>query len=346
MIPREVHEQNLRSLLAPIAALIDRADVSEIMINGPDAVYVERSGRIELTRHTFGGREALICAVRGIAQWAGRSIGPDAPILEARLPDGARVEAVLPPAAPDGPLLCIRRFSRTALRLEDLVTKGDLPNAAAALLRALIAARRNVLVAGGTGSGKTSLLQALADCIPEDQRVVVMEDARELQLARAHAVHLEAQPPDARGRGAVSMRALLRATLRLRPDRIVVGEVRGAEALDLVQAMTTGHAGCLSTIHATTPRDALARLETLALMSELELPLSALRTQIASAVHAVVQTARCEDGSRRVVEIAQLEPRPEDYGLRTLYRFAEHAGERGCGRADPSGTPAHEARHA
>jgi pilus assembly protein CpaF len=322
MIPDEIHDRNLRSLLAPIAALIGAPDISEIMINGPDRVYIERAGRIERTHHRFPGREALLCAVRGIAQWAGRGIGPEAPILEARLPDGSRVEAVLPPAAPDGPILSIRRFSRSSLGLEALVANGGLTEAGAALLREIVETRRNVLVAGGTGSGKTSLLNALARFIPHDQRVVVIEDARELQLAHEHVVHLEARVPDARGRGAISMRALFRASLRLRPDRVVVGEVRGPEAIELVQAMTTGHAGCLSTIHGTTPRDALARLETLALMSELALPLSALRAQIASAVHVIVQTGRTHDGSRHVAEIAELDPRGPGYALRVRYRAA------------------------
>jgi pilus assembly protein CpaF len=199
----------------------------------------------------------------------------------------------------------------------------------------LVESRRNLLVAGGTGSGKTSLLNALARFIPDDQRVIVIEDARELQLAHEHVVHLEARPPDARGRGAISMRALFRASLRLRPDRVVVGEVRGPEAVELVQAMTTGHSGCLSTIHGTTPRDALARLETLALMSELELPLWALRAQIASAVHAIVQTARAPDGSRHVSEIVEIDPRAEGYVLRTRYR----AGHDDVGEDAPADSP-------
>jgi pilus assembly protein CpaF len=337
MIPDEIHDRNLRSLLAPIAELIAAADVSEIMINGPDHIYVERAGRIARTPHRFAGREALVCAVRGIAQWAGHDVGPEAPILETRLPDGSRVEAVLPPAAPDGPILSIRRFGRSALALDGLVDCGGLTRAGAALLRELVEARRNVLVAGGTGSGKTSLLNALARFIPADQRVIVIEDARELQLPHEHVVQLEARPADARGRGAVTMRALFRASLRLRPDRVVVGEVRGPEAVELIQAMTTGHAGCLATIHATTPRDALARLETLALMSELELPLIALRSQIASAVHAIVQTARAADGLRHVAEVAEVEAQPEGYALRVRYRAGHRASEPGTAGIEGDG---------
>jgi pilus assembly protein CpaF len=319
VIPPEVHHENLRAMLAPIAELLGDPGVSEVMINGPDRVYVERGGRIELTPLRFAGREALLCAVRGIAQWSGRNASAEDPILEARMPDGSRVEAVLPPAAPDGPLLNIRRFTRAALELDQLVARGGMTRAAAALLERLVVTRRNVLVSGGTGSGKTSLLHALSRCIPEDQRVIVIEDARELELAHAHVVHLETRPADARGRGAIDLRTLFRATLRLRPDRIVIGEVRGPEALDLVQAMTSGHAGCLSTIHGSTPQDALARLTTLALMSDVELPLVALRAQIASAVHCIVQTARRENGARQVVEIAAVEPHAQGYALRTLY---------------------------
>jgi len=319
MIGREIHEQNLRTLLAPIAALIDDREVTEIMVNGPDRVYVERRGCIERTALRFAGPEALMAAVRGVAQYAGRSVGPDSPILEARLPDGSRIEAVVPPAAPDGPMLSIRRFSQSTLTLDDLVTRGSLTAHGAMLLRDLVVGRRNVLVAGGTGSGKTSLLNALASFIDHDQRVVVIEDARELQLRHEHVVQLEARPADARGRGEVTVRQLFKATLRLRPDRIVVGEIRGGEALELIQAMTSGHGGCLSTIHATSPRDALARLETMALMSDVELPLFALRTQVASAIDVVVQTARVAGGGRAVTEIAEVGLGEHGYRLDPIY---------------------------
>jgi pilus assembly protein CpaF len=334
MIPRVVHEQNLRTLLSPIAALIDDQGISEIMINGPDRVYFERDGKLHASELCFDGRDALMAAVRAVAQYAGRSIGPEAPVLEARLPDGSRIEAVIPPAAPDGPILSIRRFARSSLTLKQLVRRGSVSAVGAELLRAIVERHRNVLVAGGTGSGKTSLLNALAHFIAETERVIVIEDARELQLPHEHVVHLEARPADAYGRGEITLRQLFKTTLRLRPDRIVIGEIRGGEALDLIQAMTSGHGGCLSTIHATSPSDALARLETLALMSDVELPLWALRAQIASAIDVIVQTARNHDGSRIITEIAELEPNDGGYALRACYR-AEPAEDTMANFAEP-----------
>jgi pilus assembly protein CpaF len=290
------------------------------MINGPDQIYAERHGRVLLSPHRFPDGASLLAALRAVAQYAGRPLGDGDPILEARLPDGSRVEAVLPPAAPDGPIVAIRRFARAAFTLAQLIARGSLQRDGADRLLALVAQRKNVLVAGGTGSGKTSLLQALCAAIPRDQRIVVIEDSRELQLPHPHVVQLEAQPADARGRGRISVRQLFCATLRLRPDRIIVGELRGPEALELIQAMTSGHGGCLSTVHATTPHDALARLETLALMSDVALPLPALRAQIGSAIDAIVQTYRRGDGSRGVHEIAELAPARRGYALRTVYR--------------------------
>jgi pilus assembly protein CpaF len=322
MIPREAHEQNLRVLLAPIASLIDDRNVSEIMINGPDRVYAEREGQLYLTEHHFDDAQALLAAVRAVAQYAGRNIGPEAPVLEARLPDGSRLEAVVPPAAPLGPIVSIRRFTHSGLTLDQLVQHGSLRAAGAEILRAIVEGRRNVLVSGGTGSGKTSLLNALARFIANTERVIVIEDARELQLPHEHVVQLEARPADVRGRGEVSVRQLFKATLRLRPDRIVLGEIRGGEALELIQAMTSGHAGCLATIHATSPADALARLETMSLMSDVELPLWALRGQIASAIDVIVQTTRIADGARVVSEITEVAKSGNGYALHSCY----HAG--------------------
>jgi pilus assembly protein CpaF len=322
MIPFELHVRNVRALLAPIATLLDDPAISEIMINGADRIYAERQGRLRLTSCRFDDKDALIAAVRAVAQYAQRELGAETPILEARLPDGSRIEAVLPPAAPNGPIVAIRRFSENAMTLETLVERGSVEPTGAALLRAMVEQRRNVLVSGGTGSGKTSLLNVLAGFIPPDQRIVVIEDARELRLPHDHVVQLEARPPDARGRGELTIRDLFKASLRLRPDRIVVGEIRGREALELISAMTSGHDGCLSTIHATSPGDALARLETLALSAGLALPLWALRSQIASAIDVVVQTSRMPDGSRQITDISEVGLGEQAYLLEQRYRSA------------------------
>lgn len=307
MIPREVFAQTLVEFFAPIRAYLEDPSVSDIMINGPDQVYVERRGRLELTGARFGSREALTAALRNAAQFAGKHVDEERPILEGRLPDGSRLEAILPPAAPDGPHVSIRRFFRETLNIERLINLGSLTPDAASALHAIVASKLNVVVAGGTGSGKTSMLNALATYVPSGERVVVIEDSRELQLQREHVVQLEARPPDPKGRGAVSIRDLFRATLRMRPDRIVVGEIRGGEALDLVQAMTSGHGGCLTTLHATYPRDTLTRLETMAMMSDINMPLVAIRLQIASAIQFVLQVARVQDGTRKVTHISEVQ---------------------------------------
>jgi pilus assembly protein CpaF len=305
-IPREVFEETLLEFLAPVRPFLDDPTVSEIMINGPGQIFVERKGRIELTSARFATREALMSALRNLAQFVGKQVDETRPILEARLPDGSRVEAVLPPVAPDGPHVAIRRFFEETLTVERLIGFGAMTEDVASALSAIVAAKLNVVVAGGTGSGKTSMLNALSSFVPEGERVVVIEDSRELQLQRDHVVQLESRAPDAKGRFGVSIRDLFRATLRMRPDRIVVGEIRGGEALDLVQAMTSGHGGCMSTLHATYPRDTLTRLETMALMSDLEMPLVALRMQIGSAVQAIVQVSRLKDGSRKVTHVSEV----------------------------------------
>ncbi|HEY1692551.1 MAG TPA: CpaF family protein [Polyangiaceae bacterium] len=307
MIPREVFAETLLQFLGPVRAYLEDPTVTDIMINGPDQVFIERQGRIERTDARFESREALAAALRNAAQFAGKHVDEERPILEGRLPDGSRIEAILPPAAPDGPHVAIRRFFRETLTVERLIRLGSLTEDAASALHAIVASKLNVVVAGGTGSGKTSMLNALASYVPAGERVVVIEDSRELQLQRDHVVQLEARPPDAKGRGTVTIRDLFRATLRLRPDRIVVGEIRGGEALDLVQAMTSGHGGCLTTLHATYPRDTLTRLETMAMMSDLNMPLVAIRLQIASAIQFIVQTARMQDGTRKVTHISEVQ---------------------------------------
>ncbi len=305
MIPKLVFEQTILGHLAPILPYLDDASVTEVMINGHDRIYIERGGRVHRTPSRFASEEALTAALRALAQYAGRTFGPERPILEARLPDGSRVEAILPPAA-ESVHVAIRRFSKETLSMERLVGFGSLSQDAADLLAILVACKQNIVVAGGTGSGKTSFLNALSFYTAEEERIVVIEDNRELQLQRPHVVQLEAQAADARGKGQVTIRDLFRATLRMRPDRIVVGEIRGGEALDLVQAMTSGHGGCLTTVHASHPRDAVGRIETCALMSDVEMPLSALRFQIASALDILVHTTRMADGSRAVSHVSEL----------------------------------------
>ena len=305
-IPREVFEQTLLKFLEPVRPYLDDSTVSEIMINGPDTIYIERRGKLHRVDARFPSREALVATLRNLAQFVGRSVDEMRPILEARLPDGSRVEAVIPPAAPDGPMVAIRRFAKDTLTVEKLLSFGSFTPDAAQLLEAVVAVKQNIIVAGGTGSGKTSLLNALTGFIPSDERIVIIEDTREVQAQQEHIVQLEARPADARGRGRVSIRDLFKATLRMRPDRIVVGEIRGEESLDLVQAMTSGHGGCLATVHATYPTDTMNRLETMAMMSDIQMPLRALRAQVASAIDFIVQTSRLRDGSRCVSHIAEV----------------------------------------
>jgi len=306
MIPREVFEETLLNFFEPIRPFLEDPSVSEVMINGPSQIFIEKKGILHLTDAKFPSREALYSALRNAAQFVGKHISEERPILEGRLPDGSRIEAVLPPAAPDGPHVAIRRFSKETLTVDKLVGFGAMTPDAAMALRALVASKLNIVVAGGTGSGKTSMLNALSSFIPDGERVVVIEDSRELQLQQGHVVQLEARPPDPKGRGAVSIRDLFKATLRMRPDRIVVGEIRGGEALDLVQAMTSGHGGCLTTVHATYPRDTLTRLETMCMMSDVEMPLVAMRLQLASGVNCIVQVSRLQDGSRKVTHITEV----------------------------------------
>jgi len=317
--------------LDPVREHLADVTVSEILINGHEEVWVERHGRLERSEARFETPEALLAAITCVAQYAGRPLGPHLPIVEARLPDGSRVQAVLPPVSRRGPTVAIRRFPPGSVTAGRWLETGSLDQAAYDLLSHAVLARKNVLIAGGTGSGKTSLLGALAAFIPEDQRIVVIEDCSELRLAQPHVVYLETRPPGPRGEGEVTIRALLRATLRLRPDRIVLGEIRGGEALDLIGAMTSGHGGGLSTIHASRPADALRRLETLALMSDLDLPLEALRAQVGSAVDLVVQVDRIEDGSRRVTQIAQCEGYRPAQGYLLTDRFALGKGAPGEG---------------
>ena len=338
-ISREIFEQTILGFFEPIRPFLDDVTVSEVMINGPDEIWIERKGRLSRTDARFPSHEALMSALRNLSQFVGRQLNEHHPILEARLPDGSRVEAVIPPASPDGPSVAIRRFSKDTLTIEKLLQFGSMSPDAAHFLHAMVACKQNIIVAGGTGSGKTSLLNCLSSFIGDTERVVVIEDARELQLQMPHVVQMEAQPPDPRGRGEVSIRDLFKATLRMRPDRIVVGEIRSGEALELIQAMTSGHGGCLSTVHATYPIDTLNRLETMAMMSDVEIPLHAMRAQIASAIDMITQTTRLLDGSRCVTHITEVVGYEPDTG----YQLRDVFIRRYLGR-EPDGTVISEFR--
>jgi len=292
--------------LGPLEQLLADPTVEEVMVNGPQRVYVERAGRIEPTDVVFAGEEELRNAIERILAPLGRRIDELSPMVDARLADGSRVNAIIPPLAIDGPALSIRRFGARRPGPRELVELGTLSEAQLAQLEDAVAAQRSILVSGGTGSGKTTLLNALSGFVAEGERLVTIEDAAELRLRRRHVVRLESRPAGVEGRGEVTIRDLLRNALRMRPDRIVIGEVRGAEALDLLTALNTGHRGALSTVHANSPADALVRLETLALMAGLGLPHEAIAAQVRRGIDLVVQLERLPDGGRRVTEIAEV----------------------------------------
>jgi pilus assembly protein CpaF len=292
--------------LGPLEVLLADESVTEIMVNRFDEIYVERGGRLEKFPMTFTGDRAVLGVIERIVAPLGRRIDESSPMVDARLKDGSRVNAIIPPLALKGPCLTIRKFARHKLGVEDLVRFDAISPEMAAFLQLCVTARKNIIVSGGTGSGKTTLLNILSNFIPAGERVVTVEDAAELKLHHAHLVSLESRPANVEGKGGIPIRELVRNTLRMRPDRIVVGECRGAEALDMLQAMNTGHEGSLTTLHANTARDALARLETMVLMAGMELPLLAIREQVASAVHIIVQQTRFACGSRKVTAIAEI----------------------------------------
>ncbi len=292
--------------LGPLRVLVEDDNLTEIMVVGPDMVYVESHGRILLTDVRFKDQEHLLKVIDLIVSAVGRRIDTRQPLCDARLLDGSRVNAVVPPVAIDGPMLTIRKFAKERLRITDLIHFGTITEAAASFLQASVLARANILISGGTGAGKTTLLNICSGFIPPDERIVTVEDAAELQLHQEHVCRLESRPPDVRGEGRIAIRDLVINALRMRPDRIVVGEVRGGEALDMLQAMNTGHDGSMTTVHANSPRDSLSRLETQVLMGGIELPSKAIRQQIASAINIVVQLNRLRDGSRRITAISEV----------------------------------------
>jgi pilus assembly protein CpaF len=289
--------------LDPIVPLLRDSTLTEIMVNGPDAVYVERDGKVLLTDRRFDDENHLLGAISALVATAGRRIDFREPVLEARLPDGSRLTVVLPPVAVDGPMLTIRKFAPSPYRIDDLIRFGSLSLEAAAFLRASVMARANLLISGGSSSGKTTLLNALATSIPEDERIVTIEEATELRLPQGHVCRLECIQA---GEKTMTVRQLVRHAVRMRPDRLIVGEVRGGEALDMLQAMNTGHDGAMSTIHANSPKDALSRMETLMLMAGLDLPVRAIRQQLRGALNLLVHVGRLADGRRKVLSIVEL----------------------------------------
>lgn len=333
-VPEVVFEETLNSFLSPIGELLKDASVSEILINGPHVVYYERKGKLHRADFQFGTSEELDGLCQNLAQYVGKSISPERPILEGRLPDGSRVSVVSPPAARGGQMVSIRRFSKERLRPEQLIEFQSITQEALDFLRACLLCKRNVVIAGGTGSGKTTLLNILSSFFPPNERIIVMEDVCELQVQCEHVVYLETRPADGQGKGEISMRDLLRAVLRMRPDRIIVGEIRGGEAMELVQALSTGHGGSMTTLHANYAIDALHRLETMCLMSDLNMPLGPLRSQVVSAIDIVVQQNRLRDGTRRVVGIYEAEGLNHngEYVMRPLFEFKDLGETPGTGR--------------
>jgi pilus assembly protein CpaF len=306
--------------LGPLEPLLADPTVDEVMVNGPGDVYVERRGRLERVGVEFAGEGELMHAIERVLAPLGRRVDEAAPLCDARLPDGSRVNVVIPPLSLSGPCLTVRRFRSEGFSLRELVANGTLPAALAELLAVSVAARASVLVSGGTGSGKTTTLNALSGAIPGEERIVTIEDAAELRLRQRHVVRLEARPASLEGRGEVTIRQLVRNALRMRPDRIVVGEVRGPEALDMLQALNTGHDGSLTTVHANSPEDALRRIETLALMAGVGLPHGAVREQAASALDLIVHQARLANGSRAVESVTEVVRAAGGAGVRELYR--------------------------
>ena len=292
--------------LGPLEPLLKDDSISDILVNTYNSIYVERRGVLEKTTLTFQDDRHLLHIIDKIVSAVGRRVDESSPMVDARLPDGSRVNAIIPPLAVDGPILSIRRFARIPLEMEDLLRNQMLTPPMMELLRGAVKARLNIVVSGGTGAGKTTLLNVLSGFISDRERIITIEDSAELQMKQDHVVRLETKPPNVEGKGGVKQRELVINALRMRPDRVVIGEVRGAEALDMLQAMNTGHDGSLTTIHANTPRDALARLETMAMMSEVRLAEKAVRSQIASAVHLIVQASRMSDGTRRITHITEL----------------------------------------
>jgi pilus assembly protein CpaF len=330
-----IFERTIEHFLEPVGDFLQDPSVTEIMINGPREVFIEQRGRLLLTNARFESEEALQAAVRNILQFSGKRLTDERPLMDGRLPDGSRFHVATRPCSRRGTVVTIRKFSRQAFDMDYLIQCGTLSEMARDFLILCVVTEKNLLVSGGTSSGKTSLLNVLSEYIAEDRRIVVIEESGELQLRQPHVIGLEARPPDRYGRGEVTIRELFKNSLRMRPDRVIVGECRGGEALDMIQAMTSGHAGSMTTLHADSPGDALNRLETMAMMSSVDIPLSALRAQIASGIHVIVQMMRFGDGSRRVVQISQVLGLSErgDYRVEDLFTLKLPPGETSLAKA-------------
>lgn len=310
--PKTLKDQVIREILdellgfGPLQPFLDDPEVSEVMVNGPKKIYVEKKGKITKTKVEFPNDDAVLHIIDKIIMPLGRRIDADSPTVDARLPDGSRVNAVIPPVALDGPSITIRKFQKDKLKMEELIELGTISEGMAEFVKICVLSRLNIIISGGTGSGKTTFLNILSGYIPSDERIITIEDAAELKLQQDHVVRMETKVANTDGKGSVSIRDLVRNSLRMRPDRIVVGEVRGGEALDMLQAMNTGHDGSLTTLHANSPRDALSRLETMVLMSGMDLPLKVVREQAASAIDLIIQQSRLKDGTRKITSITEI----------------------------------------
>ena len=324
----------------PLQPLLEDENITEIMVNGPKNIYIERKGKLQRVPVTFEDNDHVMRIIERIVAPLGRRVDESSPYVDARLPDGSRVNIVIPPISLVGPVVTIRKFFKTPLSVQDLINFGSITPEAVQFLEACVKARLNIVISGGTGSGKTTLLNILSGFIPHDERIITVENAAELQLRQEHVVTLESRPPNIEGRGEVTIRQLVINTLRMRPDRIIVGEVRGAEALDMLQAMNTGHEGSMTTVHSNSPRDTLSRMETMTLMAGMDLPVRAIREQIASAIDLVVHQSRMRDGSRKVVAISEVSGMEGDVISMTDLFVFQHGGYRDgkvFGRLTPTG---------
>ncbi len=321
-----IFEDSLAEFLKPVSKLLADPDVTEVMINGADDIFYEVSGKVKKSDCSFGNEESLLAAARNISQFVGKAVHEDEPIVDARLPDGSRICIVIPPCAKNGTTIAIRKFAKEKLGLKDLINFGAMSPHMARFLDVATILKRNILVSGGTGSGKTTLLNVLGSRIPGNERTLIIEDTSELQIKSQHVVQFETKPKNFEGKGEVTIRDLVKASLRLRPDRIIVGEVRGAEALDLVQAMNTGHDGSMGTLHANNPKQGMNRLETLCMLGDMGVPAHVIRAQVADAIHLIVQANRLRDGSRKITYISEVVGLDEngEYEMNDLFCYKQN----------------------